>query len=233
MTVEEAEAAFTKPEHRQTLRDACELSGIRHSTGHLFAFSVKDAMDVPFVGVREIGWKPKARATAKLPFLFPHYASNGMAEEAPPAMRQRFDDWIAERARVGFMFGAVCSALEYFDRYQTPTNVAGFLLPCLASVYTRAGAFSEKNKFKTRAAALSKTTRAGTMPTLPPEVRKLWNEAGNFFNALSLIDDGGQASTNVEVYPKGTALAIEVSVNRFSVAGIDTADGQRIILEAM
>lgn len=164
--------AFIRRDHVPVLMKAQELCG---------TISTRDIYGVRLAENKHV----HIRFADKPPIPVPGYVVNqGLSEDCPQPLRERYTSWIEERYRAGRMIGDLIDVISAFDRRLPDLRTFAIMVPCLPIAARRAGSGKKHD------AALSKMVNGDkfSIPRIPEQVAKRIQEVSSFYIAMSMIE---------------------------------------------
>lgn len=112
-------------------------------------------------------------AASTPPTLIPDYVSQGLLEDAPHEVSQKFQDWLDERVRIGNMMGDAHDAIDWLN--EECGNAAAFavMFPAITTLLSKCQGHveGEDSSEQKRARKIANSRSFGALPTLTREVK--------------------------------------------------------------
>lgn len=175
---EEFISAFVHADHLDALKTATEIVG--QAGGSSFTFQATGPQGTSLIAYCQFSGEP--------PIIIPRYASGGVAGTCPPDLRQKINDWLAERERLGLILAYSNTALHEVCRMCHDTGAATVLFPALP-VIARAAAYSDSadDSMTKLSQKLATAKSFGSIPRMDASYRRRLTEASDLILAASVM----------------------------------------------
>lgn len=173
LTEQEFLEGFIYPDHIPKLQEATQLTGIV-AVGGGHDFTAHSASGEELSMVRHSDFQAR--------IMFPIYVKKGLQPDAPALLRERFNDWIANRLLLSNAMRDVHGALDYLNDTCSNARVIRTLLPCLPLIVSMMYYNDNIGKVEGSVKAADKIARAtgsGGLPMLSREIKQRLQESSS------------------------------------------------------
>jgi len=171
--------AFIRPEHVGPLK---QVQGIVGMVGDESTVAKLNVPDGPFVYCSiNFGY-------TEPPVILPKYIRDGFVGTAPSELKSRITAFVAERYRLGRMFGDAIDSLHYLNEHSGNAPAMAVFFPALPTLLAMSDPNPESTNAK-RAKRLTEAKSFGTLATLPREVKMRMLEVSSLVMTASVLED--------------------------------------------
>lgn len=181
LTGDEFIDAFINPEHVDVLRKTQELTGPIGSRYYHSSSYRRDLHGVGQIGILSLNFQGNP------PIIIPNYIeSNGVAVTAQQEIVAKIANYVAERNRIGHMFGLSYKIVHWLAQNCKDLRAARTLFPALTLIMK--DAYPEPNSAGYRQAEkLQQASASENLPMLERERKNKFIEASNLLVATTLL----------------------------------------------
>ena len=168
---------FIYPDHIPKLQEATQLTGIVAPRGG-YTFTAHSASGEELFIIRHSDLQAR--------IMFPIYVKQGLRPDAPAPLRERLNDWIANRLLLSNAMRDVNGALGYLNDTCSNARVIRIILPCLPLIVSMMYYNDNTGKAVGSVKAADKIARAtgsGGLPMLSREIKQRLQESSSIITS--------------------------------------------------